>query len=120
MKQSARFGEWSSTVDAQWEPYSRPQDNGSHADTLWVEVRNDAGRSLLMRGVPNFSALHYNAEDITVAEHTHALTRRPETFVTLDAAVGGLGSASCGPGTLPEYLLSLQETTFTVTLQPMG
>ncbi len=120
MKQSARFGEWYSTVDVQWEPYSRPQDNGSHADTLWAEVMNDMGHSLLMTGVPSFSALHYSAEDITNAEHTYALQRRAETFVTLDAAVGGLGSASCGPGTLPEYLLTVQEATFTVTLQPLG
>lgn len=120
MKQSARFGEWVGTVGAQWEPYSRPQDNGSHTDTLWAEVMNDTGHSLRMTGVPNFSALHYSAEDITAAEHTPALRARPETYVILDAAVGGLGTASCGPGPLPEYLLTLAETTFTVTLEPMG
>ncbi len=120
MKQSARFGEWEGTVSAQWEPYSRPQDNGNHTDTLWAEVGNDNGHSLMMTGVPNFSALHYDVNDITAAEHTYALRARPETYVTLDAAVGGLGSASCGPGPLPEYLLTLRETTFTVTLQPNG
>ena len=120
MKQSARFGEWQSTVDDLWEPYSRPQDNGSHADTLWVEVGSRQGHSLMMSGVPHFSARHYSVEDVTNAEHTYALRARPETFVALDAAVGGLGTASCGPGPLPEYLLSAQETTFTVTLEPRG
>jgi beta-galactosidase len=46
---------------------------------------------------------HFSAEDMHAATHTIDLVRRPETIVYLDAAHRGLGTASCGPDTLPLY-----------------
>jgi beta-galactosidase len=40
--------------------------------------------------------------------------------LTLDAGQQGIGTASCGPGTLPDYQLFLRETTFTVLLSPVS
>ena len=37
-----------------------------------------------------------------------------------DHAQAGLGSQSCGPGPLPQYLLEPRETTFTMRLQPFA
>jgi len=37
------------------------------------------------------------------AKHTFDLQQRPETWVNLDFAQRGLGTASCGPDTLDPY-----------------
>ena len=119
MKQSAQFGVWSGTVDEQFETHVRPQENNNKTDTLWAEVTNAQGRGLRASGVPNVSVLHYTAEDLTAAQHTFDLKRRPETILNLDYAQGGLGSQSCGPGPLAQYLIDAQEMEFTVTLRPV-
>ena len=46
--------------------------------------------------------------------------RQKETFLYLDHAQAGLGSQSCGPGPLPQYLIEPRETTFAVRLQPLS
>jgi hypothetical protein len=118
-KHSARFGVWTGTVDEQCEPYVKPQETGSKTDTLWAEVTNAQGRGIRVSGVSDVSVLHYTAEDLTTARHTFDLVRRPETILNLDYAQCGLGSQSCGPGPLPEYLLQPSEFEFTITLRPL-
>ena len=49
---------------------------------------------------------HVRAADLAAATHDVDLVPCPETIVHLDAAHRGLGTASCGPDTLPEYLLA--------------
>ena len=51
------------------------------------------------------SASHLRATDLATATHIGELVPRPETIVHLDAAHRGLGTASCGPDTLPGYLV---------------
>ena len=119
MKQSARFGVWSGSVAAQFETHVRPQENNNKTDVLWAEVTDSQGRGLWASGVPNVSVLHHTAADLTAARHTFDLIRRPETVLNLDHVQSGLGSGSCGPGPLPEYLIQPQEMKFTVTLRPI-
>ena len=47
----------------------------------------------------------YRAADLDAAGHHADLVPRPEAVVHLDAAHRGLGTASCGPDTLPQYLV---------------
>ena len=118
MKTSARFGIWSGTVDEQFEPHVRPQENGNKTDTIWAKVTDAQGHGLRDSGVPNVSVLHFTAQDLTTAQHTFDLARRSETILNLDYVQSGLGSRSCGPGPLPTYLIQPQEMEFTVTLRP--
>ncbi|HEY3282240.1 MAG TPA: glycoside hydrolase family 2 TIM barrel-domain containing protein [Armatimonadota bacterium] len=119
MKHSARFGLWSGTVDEQYEVEVRPQETGNRTDTQWAEIINAAGHGLRVWGVPNVSVLHYTAEDLTAAQHTTDLHARAETVLNLDYVQSGLGSQSCGPGPLEQYLIQPSEMEFTVTLQPL-
>jgi len=48
------------------------------------------------------------------------LKPRAETILTIDAVQSGLGGASCGPGTLPAYLVLPGEYRFTFWLRPLG
>ncbi len=101
------IGRWRSSVADQYIPYIRPQENGGHAGVRWLRLSGSEGRSLrIALGRPSqVSATHFRATDLAAATHDVELTPRPETIIYLDAAHRGLGTASCGPDTLPEYLV---------------
>jgi beta-galactosidase len=106
-KRGGLVGRWRSTVTKQYVPYIRPQENGGHADVRWFELRSRTGvgvRVQLERPA-QVSVLHFRASDLAAATHDVELTPRPEVVVQLDAAHRGLGTASCGPDTLPHYLV---------------
>jgi len=113
---------YSGTVDEQYVPYIVPQENGNKTDVRWVALTNEAGVGLLAVGSPwlNVSAHHYSTEDLTLATHTYELKRREDITLNLDYAQSGLGSASCGPGTLDKYLLQPQPVRFRVRLRPFS
>ena len=66
------------------------------------------------------SALHHRPADLAAATHEDELTPRAETYVHLDAAHRGLGTASCGPDTLPGYLVGPGTYHWAWTLRPIG
>ncbi len=106
-KRGGLIGRWRSSVAEQYVPYIRPQENGGHADVRWLRLSDSSGRGLrLSLDRPGqVSATHFRAADLAAATHDVELEPRPETIVHLDAAHRGLGTASCGPDTLPEYLV---------------
>jgi beta-galactosidase/beta-glucuronidase len=118
-KEGARMGVFSGRVDEQYYPYIKPQENGNKTDVRWAALTNAAGVGLLAVGMPllNVSAHHFTAEDLTAAAHTHELKRREEITLHLDQRQSGLGGASCGPGTLPQYLIQPEEVRWSVRLR---
>jgi len=112
-KDSADVGLYQETVDGLYVPYVMPQEHGNHTDVRWVEV-GDGKAGLRFSGEPllNFSASHFTADDLYRAKHTVDLVRRPETILNLDLAQRGLGTASCGPDTRPQYQLNKSSYTF--------
>ncbi len=119
-RESVKRGVYSGTVAEQFQNYIRPQENGNKSDVRWAALTDRRGLGLLVTGQPllSVSVHHYTAQDLTAAKHTYDLTPRPETILHLDYAQSGLGSQSCGPGPLPEYLLPSSEVRFTVRLTP--
>lgn len=101
---AAMIDQYKSTVSDQYVPYILPQEHGNHTDVRWVSVRNSKVqlRASAHSGM-EFSASHFTADDLFAATHTHQLTPRAETFLNLDCFHSGVGSGSCGPGTLPRY-----------------
>jgi beta-galactosidase len=111
---------WKATVDELYTPYVRPQENGGRADVRWLELSDGRGRGLRITADEprQVSASHYRAADLAAATHDVELTARAETVVHLDAAHRGLGTASCGPDTLPEYLVGPGTYRWSWTLGP--
>ncbi len=109
-----------SSVDEQYVPYIMPQENGNKTEVRWLTLTNEAGIGLLAAGRPPLEASvsHYAAGDLYRAFHTNELTRRDEVRLNLDYQQCGLGGASCGPGTLPQYLIQPGTFEFTVRLRP--
>jgi Beta-galactosidase/beta-glucuronidase len=106
-KRGGLVGRWDSTVADQYVPYIRPQENGGHADVRWLELADADGDGLRIDlDVPSqVSVTHHRAAALAAATHDVDVSPIPETIVQLDAAHRGLGTASCGPDTLPEYRL---------------
>lgn len=115
-KLSQSVGHWQSTVDEMWNDYEYPQDGGNKTDVRWVELLDDAGDRILKASFgaldgASFSAMHYSTKDIDDAGHPYELHRkkRIDTVLRLDWKHHGLGGASCGPWTLPQYQLSAKD-----------
>ncbi len=99
-----------STVTEQYVPYIMPQEHGLKCEVSWIELSENSvpGRSLHVtsKRPVAFSASHFHPADLTAARHTIDLSPRKETILCLDAAHRGIGTGSCGPDTLPRYLVS--------------
>jgi beta-galactosidase len=116
------LGRWRSTVSELYVPYVKPQENGGRADVRWMEISDGAGRGLRfgLDRPRQVSATHFRAEDLATAKHDVELKPRAETVIHLDAAHRGLGTASCGPDTLAEYLVGPGTYEWSWTLAPLG
>ena len=118
-KASAMVGLYLSTVSDQYVPYIMPQEHGHKTDVRWLTLTDSAGHGLLVRGQPTleFNASHFSDADLYHARHTYELTPRPEIILSLDTAMRGLGTASCGPDTLEQYQLLDREYSFAYWLK---
>jgi beta-galactosidase len=102
-----RMGVFHGNVDEQFIPYGRPQETGNKTSVQWAACVNQNGYGLLAYSPESLNAgtLHYTAQDLESAHHPIDLMRRDDTSLTLDFRHAGLGNASCGPGTLPQYVI---------------
>ncbi|MBS7612795.1 beta-galactosidase subunit alpha, partial [Candidatus Bathyarchaeota archaeon] len=97
-------------------------ENGNKTDVRWASLTNDLGFGLLIVGMPlmEISALHYMIEDLEKAKHTYELERRDDIMLNIDYKQSGLGGGSCGPDTLPQYLVKPERVHFAVRLRPIS
>ncbi|MEV7422375.1 glycoside hydrolase family 2 TIM barrel-domain containing protein [Streptomyces sp. NPDC091212] len=114
---AARIGRFTARLDDLQTPYLFPQENGSRTDVRWALLTDRAGGAGLRISGPvpfALTARPWTSEDLDAARHPTDLVRRDTVQLTLDAALQGIGSASCGPGVLPEYRLFAGPATFTL------
>jgi beta-galactosidase len=128
-KVGARVGVYCGTVDEQYVPYVVPQENGNKTDVRWAALADDAGNGLLVAGVAKdqegpalveVSVHHFRVDDLAEARHTYELERRDDITLHLDYAQTGLGGASCGPPTLPQYLVMPKPVKYALRLRPFS
>jgi len=119
-KQAGRFSIHRSDVESLATPYARPQENGNRTDVVWVALGDLRGTGLFAQGDPwlNFCARWHTGADLEKARHTSDLARREFISVNLDWKHHGIGTASCGPGPLPQYELHPDPFRFTFRLAP--
>ena len=120
-KVGAAVGLYRGSVDEQYVPYIFPQENGNKADVRWAALMAADGEGLLVVGeeLLHVGALHYTTRDLERAAHTHELARRRDITLSVDHRHCGLGSAACGPGPLPQYLVWPEPMRFRVRLRPL-
>jgi len=66
-------GIYSTTVSDLYFPYVRPQENGHHTATRWLQLTDSEGNGLLIRAdnTIGFNALHNSVEDFDSEETTN-------------------------------------------------
>jgi beta-galactosidase len=111
-----------STVTEQYVPYIVPQEHGNHTGVRWLSLCDEqgAGVRFTAKKTMEASASHFTVHDLYVAKHTTDLAPRPEVFVNLDYAQRGLGTASCGPDTLPQYRIPPGRHALDFTISSTG
>ncbi|MFH8730800.1 glycoside hydrolase family 2 TIM barrel-domain containing protein [Streptomyces sp. NPDC017964] len=114
---ASRLGLWEATVDELQTPYVRPQENGARADVRRVEIGG-----LRIDGEPEFSftARRWTGEHLDAAGHRTDLVAGNTVWVNLDHAQHGIGSQSCGPGPLPQYVHEVAPASFAFTFSAAG
>ncbi len=115
----AALGHWQSTVEDAYVPYILPQNNGNRTDTHWIALTNNKQHGILLKmETPlEFTVSPYTEDQLTAATHTANLPENEAYYLSLDWRQAGLGGASCGPGTLPQYKVSPSTVSFGIQIQ---
>ncbi|MFC9687553.1 glycoside hydrolase family 2 TIM barrel-domain containing protein [Kribbella sp. NPDC056951] len=109
---AAAVGKYASTVADLQTPYVRPQENGQRIDTRWATLdglRIDAVDTLF-----GLTVRDWTTADLENATHAADLKPRDTTYVTLDLAQTGVGTAACGPALPDRDKLHTTPTTLTI------
>jgi len=97
-------GTYLATVDQLYTPYVRPQESGGrHAVRRFVLIATDTRIAVHLDEPRQVSVTRYRPADLAAAAHHDELVPRAGCVVHIDAAHRGLGTASCGPDTLPRH-----------------
>lgn len=115
---AAQLGWFSASMEELQVPYVRPQENGARAGVSCValEAPLDGKKIIFQSDSMWFTLRPWSQEVLTAAKHTPDLVADGISYLTLDAAVQGIGTASCGPGVLPAYQLAPAPLTFRTVL----
>ncbi|MCE5250831.1 DUF4981 domain-containing protein [bacterium] len=122
-KTGSPVGVWSGTVQEQYVPYVRPQENGNKTEVRWVAFTYSRGVGLLACGMPllSMSALHYTVADLEAADHPYDLVRRDTISLNLDYSQTGVGGDdSWGARPHKQYTLFPKEYSYRYRLRPFA
>ncbi len=98
--------------------YVVPQATGNRMDVRHATfASDDCGLTLSASAPFQFAALPYSDTNIDNAKHLNELQKESVFTVHADAAQMGLGTATCGPGVLPHYLVPVRKTVFEFVLK---
>ncbi len=117
------MGLFDTDVDAMFEDYERPQENGSHWNTKYIRLRNTSGAGLEVAAEGNpisFSASRYTQEQLSNTRHNYELTPSESIVLNLDVMMSGIASDACGPAKKPEYRLIGEHFEMKLSLLPRG
>lgn len=113
-------GLYSSTVKEQLTPYAKPMECGNHEDVRWAALSGSKLPGLLAQSdgkLLQVSALPYTDEELDGPEYSIHLPPSSATVFTVDVATLGVGSNSCGPRPLDQYILWSDPAAFSYVLR---
>ncbi len=122
---STDLGIYKQTVEEQFYPYIRPQENGNKTDIRWWKQTNVGGRGIKISSIAPFSAsaLNYSIESLDDGfnkgqRHSQQIPKVDYTNLCIDKVQMGLGSVNSW-GALPreEYRLPHQNYEFRFVME---
>ncbi len=104
-----------STAQAEYVPYVRPQEHGNHTAVQLLQIGD-----FQIRGEDlEINVSRYSTEALLKAEHTDELAADGKVHLRIDYKVSGIGSNSCGPDLEKKYRLEEKQIRFCFTLAPV-
>ncbi len=136
-KTSALTGLYESTVDDQYVPYVRPQENGYKTDTRWLTLTNGNGEGIMISGNPLvcFAALKYIHDDFespgrlsqyrkdAKSANTHTNDIKPRELINLNVDLGQMGVGgddSWGAEIHPRYRFLDRRYEYSFRIRPVA
>jgi beta-galactosidase len=102
----APVGTYLAEIDDLFTPYLWPQESGGRHGVRRFTLTGERSTLRVRLDEPRqVSVTRYRAADLAAAAHHDELVPRSECVVHIDAAHRGIGTASCGPDTLPSFLV---------------
>lgn len=119
--QNGKIGIYNTNAEKMFHYYVVPQSTGNRMDVRWMNVTNEKGFGLhTTSDTPyQFSVIPFEDKIVDKASHVNQLERTGIVTVHLDAAQSGVGTATCGPGVLPQYRVEVKPYHFNFTLTPI-
>lgn len=100
--------------------YVRPQESGARAAVHSATLQLDAG-NLAISGEPfALTVRPYSQATLDAAHHLPDLVPDGRTYVYLDHVQRGVGTGACGPGVLDAYRIDQREADFTLVFAAKG
>lgn len=98
-----KLGKYQLTASDNHVDYFKPQENGSHYGTHYVQINNmivTADNSF------SFNLSEYSQEELTEKKHNYELNKDQHIILCVDYKMSGIGSNSCGPNLKDKYRLN--------------
>ena len=113
-KAQSHMGIFKEKVGDLFEHYVYPQDNGNHGGVKYLKLTDKDGKGFTFYADSafSFSAHHTTQDIINAATHDEEVTPVDATVLSLDGAIRGIGTQSCGPDTLEKYRLDAYEHSY--------
>lgn len=119
---ASRLDVFKTTVEENFEPYEKPQENGAHYGTKYVSISDGANSfKIVPFGNPHFSfnASKYSLKQLTEARHNDMLKSEGKTFLYADYRNSAIGSNSCGPELADQYKIKEKHIEYSFLIEIM-
>ncbi|WP_222618067.1 glycoside hydrolase family 2 TIM barrel-domain containing protein [Nakamurella sp. PAMC28650] len=115
---AVRIGRYAAALEDLQTPYVFPQENGNRRGVRWVEITDGrTGFALIGKPIIDITLRPWSSHSLSEARHPHELVPDGLLHLDVDAALAGVGTASCGPGILPVYEVTARPVTLTVAFR---
>ena len=116
--QACRYGDHSAKIGQLYEPYLRPQENGSHWGTKRLKVSGGRNEIVITSAEGlSFSLSEYTQEELASKRHRFELEKCGYSVLCADFAMAGVGSNSCGPLLMEKYRVPLKGGRWSMTIE---
>jgi beta-galactosidase len=115
-RSASKVGAYTSSIENMQTPYVFPQENGLRLDVRRAEITGPDG-GVEIQGMFGLTVRRWTTAEIESARHTPDLHPGDRVWVNVDYKHSGVGTASCGPGVLPQYQIKAAPMSFGVTLR---
>lgn len=119
-KRGSDVGLYSSSVNDQMTAYAKPMECGNHENVRWAALSGGGLPTLMSQAVDNdlqVSAIPYTDEVMYPAEYRIDLPPSVSTVLTISAQTLGVGSNTCGPKPMDQYIVKSSPAAFSYILR---